>query len=186
MSRDASSTSLSEARLRRRGLLGLGASALLALPGCGFTPMYGRPAGGTPISAEMGAVEVARIPERFGQLQRRSLQQKLWSGGQSSPRYMLTVLTVFGVEPEAFRNDGLPTRIRFNATTNWSLATNETVPRQLTSGTERTLDAYNLPDNQFFAADASRDAMYARLVEQSSEDVVTRLAAYFQRQAAAG
>ncbi len=56
----------------------------------------------------------------------------------------------------------------------------------MTSGTERTLDAFNLPDNQFFAADASRDAMYRRLVEQSSEDVVTRLAAYFQRQAAAG
>jgi LPS-assembly lipoprotein len=172
--------------LRRRGLLGLGATALLGLPGCGFTPMHARPAGGTAISAEMGAIEVARIPERFGQLQRRALQERLWSGGQSSPRYTLTVLTVFGVEPEGFRNDGLPTRIRYTATTNWQLTTNEVPPRPVTNGTERTLDAYNLPDNQFFAADASRDALFARLVEQSSEDVVTRLAAFFQRQAAAG
>ncbi len=184
MSRDASSTSLSRTLLRRRGLLGLGGA--MALGGCGFQPMYARPEGGTAISAEMGAIQVARIPDRFGQLQRRALQERLWSGGQSSPRYTLTVLTTFGVEPEGFRNDGLPTRIRYNATTNWQLTTNEVPPRPVTNGTERTLDAYNLPDNQFFAADASRDALYARLVEQSSEDVVTRLAAFFQRQAAAG
>ena len=185
MSRDASSTSLSSPVLRRRGLLGLGGAALLGLPGCGFTPMYARPEGGTAISAEMGAIEVARIPERFGQLSRRALQERLWVGGQSSPRYTLTVLTVFGVEPEGFRSDGLPTRIRYVATTNWFLATNEVPPKPLTNGSERTFDAYNLPDNQFFAGDASRDAMFRRLVDPAADDVVTRLAAYFQRQATA-
>lgn len=185
MSRDASSTSLSDRRLRpgRRALLGLGTAGLLGLSGCGFRPLYGRsdPVDGA-VAAELGAIDVARIPERTGQLMRRALQQRLWAGGQSSPRYTLTAFPSFGVEQEGIRPDGLPTRMRYTATANWWLTTNEVPPQPVANGTERTLDAFDLPDNQFFAADAARDAMVTRLVDQMADDIVTRLAVRFRGQ----
>lgn len=190
MSRDASSTSLSDpqrsgqdmARTGRRALLGLGTLGLLGLSGCGFRPLYGQSGATTsgPVAAELGAIEVARIPERNGQLMRRALQQRLWAGGQSSPRYTLTAFPTFGIEPEGIRTTGLPTRIRVNGTASWWLTTNDVPPQPVANGAERTLDAFDLPDNQFFAADAARDAMMVRLVDQLAEDIVFRLAVRFR------
>jgi LPS-assembly lipoprotein len=185
MSRDASSISSSDRPLqhRRRALLGLGSVGLLGLSGCGFQPLHGR-SGVTsgPVSAELGAIEVARIPERTGQLMRRALQQRLWAGGQSSPRYTLTAFPSFGVEQEGIRPDGLATRMRYTATANWWLTTNEVPPQPVANGAERMLDAFDLPDNQFFAADTARDAMVMRLVDQMAEDIVVRLAVRFREQ----
>ncbi|MBO1076692.1 LPS assembly lipoprotein LptE [Roseomonas marmotae] len=189
MSRDASSTSSSDHRLRlgRRGLLGAGTAGLLGLSGCGFRPLYGD-AGATassPVMTELSTIEVALIPERTGQLMYRALQQRLWVGGQSAPRYTLTAFPAFGVEAEGIRINGTPTRLRYIVTTNWWLTTNGVPPQPVINGTERSLDAFDLPDNQFFAADAARDAMLARLMDQMAEDIVTRLAAYFYGQSAA-
>ncbi|MDB5369697.1 MAG: hypothetical protein JWP20_1255 [Roseomonas sp.] len=194
MSRDASSTSLSETNLAqaplatpalpRRGLLGLGTLGLLGLGGCGFRPLYGSSGAANavsgPVAAELAAVEVARIPERNGQLLRRALQERLWTSGQSSPRYTLTAFPLFDVELEGIRTTGLPTRVRYTGTANWWLATKEVPPKPVASGAERSLDAYNIPDNQFFAGDAARDAALRRLLGQMADDIVTRLAVRFQ------
>jgi LPS-assembly lipoprotein len=187
MSRDASSTSLSDRRIQagRRAFLGLGTAGLLGLSGCGFRPLYGSSgAASGPVAAEFGAIDVARIPERSGQLMRRALQQRLWAGGQSSPRYTLTAFPAFGVEPEGIRTSGLPTRIRFTGTASWWLTTKDVPPQAIANGAERSFDAYDLPDNQFFAADAARDAMMARLIDQMAEDIVARLAVRFREQGA--
>jgi LPS-assembly lipoprotein len=184
MSRDVSSTLSSDrALIRRRGLLGLGTLGLLGLSGCGFRPLYGQ--GGSlsasgPVSAELGAIDVAVIPERSGQLLRRALRERLWAGGQSSPRYTLTTGLQLAAEPEGYRSDGLPTRLRFTATANWYLATKEAPPKMVLTGSERAMDASNIPDNQFFAGDASREAMTSRLIDQLAEDIVTRLAVRLQ------
>jgi LPS-assembly lipoprotein len=186
MSRDVSSTLSSDrALIRRRGLLGLGTLGLLGLSGCGFRPLYGQ--GGSlsasaPVSAELGAIDVAIIPERSGQLLRRALRERLWAGGQSSPRYTLTTGLQVAAEPEGYRSDGLPTRLRFTAMANWYLATKEAPPKMVLTGSERAMDASNIPDNQFFAGDASREAMLARLIDQLAEDIVTRLAVRLQEQ----
>jgi LPS-assembly lipoprotein len=183
MSRDASSTSLSDRRIQagRRAFLGLGTAGLLGLSGCGFRPLYGSSGAATsgPVAAEFGAIDVARIPERSGQLMRRALQQRLWAGGQSSPRYTLTAFPAFGVELEGIRTSGLPTRIRFTGTASWWLTSKDVPPQSIASGAERSFDAYDLPDGQFFAADAARDAMMVRLIDQMAEDIVARLAIRF-------
>ena len=56
-------------------------------------------------------------------------------------------------------------------------------PVQVASGIERENDAYNIPDQQFFAADASRDAMERRLVDTLSDSIARRLAVTFRRRA---
>jgi LPS-assembly lipoprotein len=188
MSRDGSSTLSSDRHLpSRRALLGLGTLGLLGLSGCGFRPLYGQGgslASNSPVSAELAAVEVALIPERNGQLLRRALRQRLWAGGQASPRFTLATTLQLGIEPEGYRSDGLPTRQRLTATASWQLTTKEATPQLVTSGTERAFDASNIPDNQFFAGDASRDAMFERVMDQLSEQIVTRLAVQLQERQA--
>lgn len=199
MSRAASSISSSEAasgtgpdtgsgaaRPSRRGLMALGAAlgtgGLLALTGCGFTPVYGGD-GRTALPAEpelrgiLASTQVALIPERSGQMLRRALQERLGGAGQASPAHELRVALQFGAEPEGFRRDGTPTRLRYNATASWMLVSQGSPPATLADGTERAFDAFNIPDNQFFAADASRDATLRRLVEQLADDIVLRLSA---------
>ncbi|MFC7542247.1 hypothetical protein ACFQU2_25990 [Siccirubricoccus deserti] len=45
----------------------------------------------------------------------------------------------------------------------------------------RTLDSFNIPDLQFFAADSARDAMEARVAEDLSEEIFRRVAAELRR-----
>ena len=49
-------------------------------------------------------------------------------------------------------------------------------PVLVAGGTERAFDAFNLPDNQFFAADSSQDAAQRRLVQRVAGDVVEKIA----------
>nr|WP_246526773.1 LPS assembly lipoprotein LptE [Plastoroseomonas hellenica] len=192
MSRDASSTSSSESTVRthdtrpavtRRQLLVLGAA--LALPGCGWRPLYATGgAGGAETQRELAAVRVALIAERNGQILRRSLQQRLASEGTAA-RYDLHAAINFGVDVQGYRRDGTPSRVRYTATANWQLFTLETPPRSLTRGTEQAFDAYNIPENQFFASDVSREAAERRMMDQLAEDMTRRLAVWFAgRQAA--
>ncbi|MES2713235.1 MAG: LPS assembly lipoprotein LptE [Pseudomonadota bacterium] len=161
----------------RRSIFAAGAA--LALPGCGFRPLYAaRGDGGPEIARELSAVRVARVPERNGQILRRALEERFATTGTQG-RYDLRVGVVFAAEIEGYRRDGTPSRVRYVATAPWSLYTMATPPVLLSNGTERTFDAYGLPENQFFAADNSRDAMERRLVEQLAEDVARRLSIYF-------
>ncbi len=190
MSRDVSSISLSDATARRRtrrGLLGLGSLGLMGLAGCGFRPLYGEHgslASNSPVSSELAAVEVAVITDRRGQLLRRALRQRLWAGGQASPRYTLNTSLQIGSEPEGYRSDGLPTRVRYTVSADWWLVTRDAQPQLVTKGLERAFDAFNIPDNQFYAGDSSNEAMISRLMEQVADDMVTRMAVQLQERSA--
>lgn len=183
MSRAASSTSSSETTARkpsRRALAAFCAAGALSLAGCGFSPVYG-PQGQAALSSDpavrqvLASTQVALIPERSGQMLRRALQERLGGAGQAAPTQELRVGLQFGAEPEGFRRDGTPTRLRYNATASWLLVSQGPPPVTLAQGTERAFDSFNIPDNQFFAADASRDATIRRLVEQLADDIVLRL-----------
>jgi LPS-assembly lipoprotein len=165
---------------KRRGFLALGGMGLLSLAGCGFQPLYGsqgaiQGARDPQVADELAATRVALITERSGQLLRRNLEQRLGAGGSASPRNELRTSLQFSAEPEGFRRDGTATRVRYSATASWFLVTLAVPPVTLASGVERAFDAFNVPDNQFFAADFSRDATLNRLLEQLADDVVLRM-----------
>lgn len=175
MSPAASSTSLSRRRLL--GLLGL--APFGALAGCGFEPLYAERDGGLASRAatELAKIRVAQITERNGVLLRRALETRLRAGPESATIYELRCGLTFGLDIQGYRNDGVPSRVRYTASASWFLFTARQPPRLVARGVERTFDAYNIPENQFFAADASRDAMERRIVDQLAEDIVNRLAA---------
>jgi LPS-assembly lipoprotein len=159
---------------RRHAVLGL-----LALSGCGFRPLYGpRPEGSATQGLE--SIRVGLIPERNGQLLRRQLEARLGSGRGATTRYDLRVGLAYGVELQGFAQDGTPSRVRITATANWFLFESGSPARLVATGTERAFDAYNIPQNQFFSADTSRDATERRLVDQIAEDMVRRLAVRFE------
>ena len=150
--------------LERRGLLRGGAGLLaLAAGGCGFRPLYGtgQAAAGDPeIAAEMAATRVAPIPERFGQLVRRDLQQQIGAAGGTNPapaRWEVVVGPTIAGEPIGILRDGSATRVRYIGTANWTLI--RLSPREaVANGFERAIEAYNIQPNQYFAADSSREA----------------------------
>ncbi|WPB86250.1 LPS assembly lipoprotein LptE [Sediminicoccus rosea] len=180
----------------RRALLAAPLLApLMALGACGFRPLYGpNGEGGTgaavaanePNLAEaLASVRVGLIPERNGQLMRRALQRQLEGsrpGVQS--RYDLEVTLVYATEVLGYQTDGLATRVRVVASANWVLAT-QSVPREVVDrGSARTVDAYNLPNLQFFASDASREDMERRLVAELSQRVTVGVAVALRRRMA--
>jgi len=176
-------------RAPRRALL-RGAAGLLALGlgGCGFRPIYGgRGAAGddAAVAADLAATRVPVIPERFGQLLRRALVQRLGSAGAAggtAPEgsgWELLVGPNLAAEGIGIQRDGAASRVRTIATANWTLV--RLTPREVVaSGFERTTDAFNIQGSQFFAADASREAMERRLAEQLADEVVVRLAMQFR------
>ncbi|MGG5820627.1 LPS assembly lipoprotein LptE [Falsiroseomonas sp. HW251] len=170
-------------KLARRSLL----AAALALPatGCGFRPIYMQ--GGseaTPedanVRAELRQVSVQLVPERFGQLLRRDLQSKLGTpGGVAGAKWELLVAPSFAVESQGIQRDGQVTRVRYIATANWTLV--RANPREaVANGFERTIDAFNVQPNQFFASDMANDATQRRLSQQLAGEIVERLAMRFR------
>jgi len=150
--------------------------------GCGFRPLYGPSAGtdaGEDIRAELAAVRVALIPERFGQLLRRDLQRRFEGAAPGvQARYLLTVGVGISAEVLGYRRDGTISRVRYTATGTWNLAT-QSVPPQIVARNPlpfRTIDSFNVPDLQFFAADAARDATEGRLVEVLGEEIFREVA----------
>ena len=57
---------------------------------------------------------------------------------------------------QGFARDGTPSRVRMTATANWFLYDTNVPPRLIAQGIDRTFDAYNVPENQFFASDTAR------------------------------
>ena len=182
---------MSETGLRRRGLLlsSLGlASAGLA--GCGFRPVYAPDgerntatgANEPGLLEQLASVRVSPIAERTGQILRRSLQRQLEGLRPGTPaRYDLAASIAYQVEGLGYRRDGTLTRIRYVATGTWILATAAVPPVVVDRGTTSTLDDFNIPDLQFFAADSSRDAMERRLVDEISDRIVLGVAASLRR-----
>lgn len=166
-------------------MIALGLPFLAA--GCGFRPMHGRSGvrEDAQVSDALAAVKVGLITERQGQLLRRRLEEGLapMGPGTVTVKYDLRVGLGYGVEIQGFRRDGFPSRVRFTATAQWSLFDLGAPPREITRGTERASDAYDIPENQFFAADVARETMERQLIDELARHILERLAMHFRRTA---
>lgn len=162
----------------------LTASLPLLAAGCGFRPLHGRRGGpeDAKVAADFASVKVGLITERQGQLMRRRLEEGLAPAGSGvvTAKYDLRVGLIYGLEVQGFRRDGFPSRVRFSATSNWFLYDVGAPPREITRGTERAFDAYDIPENQFFAADAARENMERQLVEALAQQILEKLAIHFR------
>lgn len=152
------------------------------LGGCGFHPLYGSN-GGTPasqaVSTKLSEVFVPVIPERTGMMMRQALQTRLERFG-ISPLEKFQLLAPIGINTEGVAIDpnSNVTRLRFTASTDWVLRS-AGKGAIITSGSARALDAIDLTNAQFFAADLETQAAYQRMADTLADQVVAQLASYF-------
>src|SRR5438067_13176429 len=95
----------------RRALLALALGALLALPGCGWEPLYADRETG-PADLELRAIKVDPIAERIGQRLALALRESLNPDGAPVPqRYRLSILLTasradLGIQQTGLRSPG--------------------------------------------------------------------------------
>ncbi len=160
-----------------RRAFALGAAALAA--GCGFHPLY-QQGGGQ--AAALSAIYVNVIRDRAGQLLRQALQARL-DGSDSgvAKRYTLAVSFNESVSSLDVQADNSITRNRTIGTAYWSLHDLDNPTPQLAGGTVRSVDGYNIIDEQFFYATTQADQTDQRLADVLADQIVTGLALYFNK-----
>jgi LPS-assembly lipoprotein len=166
----------------------LALAAGVTLSGCGFQPVYMPTASGKAGVAqrELAAIQVDIIPDRPGQLLRQALQDRLEMGSSGvARRYELSV--AFGISGEgiAIEQNTTVTRLRMIGTATWNLVAQDPGRTRLTSGSAKSVDAINIFDAQYFAADLENETAQRRLAEALADQITLQLATFFRRQEAA-
>jgi LPS-assembly lipoprotein len=159
------------------------------LGACGFRPVYGPGADGAAGPAQEGLSQIAvgPLPERSGQLLRQALQDRVERDGVGKVhRYDLVVSFGVGQEGIAIQTDSSSSRTRVIGTANWRLMAQDPQRTTLTSGTARSVDGFNVIDQQYFAADLESETVTKRVAEAVADQIALQLAAYFNRRARPG
>ena len=171
--------------MRRRQILALEAGAPLA--GCGFQPVYMPTAGGNAGVAEreLAAVNVARIPDRPGQLLRQALQARFAGAADGvAGHYDLSVAFWIAGEGIAILPNSSTTRIRAIGNATWTLILQDPAHTKLTNGSAKAVDGYNIIGTQYFASDLENEALQRRLADALADQITIQLSAYFRKRAA--
>ena len=157
----------------------------ILLAGCGWHPVYAPAAGGKSGNAITGLAEiqVGLLPERRGQLLREGLLARFRRDGAAvARRYDLTITYTIDGENIGIQRDNTTSRVRLVGIASWSLTAQDPKRTQLTSGTARQIDGYNVFINQYFAADMESDAVRRRLTDAIADQITLQLATWFDGQ----
>lgn len=165
----------------RRALLAW--PVLLALPGCGFHPLYASgDSGPGPAREGLGLIAVGLIPEREGQVLRQALQARLDHGdAPAAKRFDLAVSFHLGREGLGIQYDNTVTRIRFIGRATWTLATRDATRATVTTGSARAVDGLNTFDQQYFAQDIETETIQRRIADALADQIMAQLAMYFEK-----
>ena len=160
--------------------------SLATLGGCGFQPVYMPTASGKAGAAQrdLSSVFVEIIPERPGQLLRQALQERFGDDSGSPSSYNLHVAFSIAGEGIAIETNNIATRLRLTGNASWTLLGHDEKRTTLTSGSARAIDAVNVFDSQYFAADLEVEAEQKRIAENIATQITTQLAVWFRQQAA--
>lgn len=156
------------------------------LSGCGFHPVYAPQSRNAPgAQGELGQVQVALISERSGQLLRQALQQRMDRGEGLHKKYELSVSYTLISEQLGFQIDTSVTRQRVRAVGNWSLKTLDTGV-VVASGVVRSLDGFDILNQQYFAADIANESAQRRLADNVASQITLAIATFLDHRVAAG
>ena len=154
--------------------LALPLAALLALSGCGLSPMYAG-GGGGPVARGLAAVEVSPIEGKAGWLMRNALNDRLGqAGGQGTPRYRLDVLLDDKLEGLGLISDDTIGRERRTLRARYQLvdlASGEIV-LDASAGSDAGIDVVSSE----YATIAAENTALENLSKAVSDQIVTRLA----------
>ena len=161
-----------------KSALPFAAAALLALAGCGLTPLYSG-GGAGPVAQTLQTVEVAPIEGRAGWLVRTALQDRLGGDRGSASRYRLVVRLDDSIVGFGIRRDDSETRERRTLRARYQLVEKEkgTVVLDATAGSDAGIDVVSSD----YANVAAEQTALERLSKMVADQIVTRLALYARR-----
>lgn len=175
--------------VRHTGLI----CTLLALAGCGFSPMYkttgthlgadGKPTVGN-VLAELKQVYVPLIKERYGQQLRQFLQQDMSGDGPETPtRYSLHIGTYLMNEAVDIHADNTSGRTRTTAFAHWQLYTIAEDPQLLASGDASVVDGVNNNYEQYFALTLNLENVRTRVAKNMADQITQQVSVWFRTHA---
>ena len=125
------------------------------------------------------------MPERSGQLLRQALQQRLDRGEGLRKLYELSVGYSIASEQLGYQMDTTVTRQRLRATGTWTLKALDT-GAVVATGTTRSLDGFDILNQQYFAADVANETALRRLAENMASQITLEVATFLDRRSATG
>jgi LPS-assembly lipoprotein len=138
-----------------------------------------------PAQRDLAAIRVNLIPDRPGQELRQALQERLGSDSGAEPeRYNLAVSFSIAGEGIGVLPDTTATRVRLIAAASYTLKTSDAAQTVVTNGSARAMDAFNVLDQQYFAADLSNEQVQRRLANSVADSIAMQLAVFFRHRAA--
>lgn len=177
--------------------LGLIMTAILG--GCGFRPLYGQKNSATSLTAEqnLSLIEINVIQDRIGQQLHNNLLTRLNPKGRpNNPLYSLSVTVSESIASLGVKKSAEVTRGNLHVTARYSLLKyidptleiNTKEPEQedteeenkLPSGGVTATSSYDIPQAQYTAIAAAKDAR-TRALREIADEIRTRLAVYFQQ-----
>lgn len=150
----------------------------LALTACGFHPLYGE--ADQDAVGKLPDIFVQSIPDRGGQELRLALQQRLAGTSEALPQGY-TLLANFSAAGEAvgINGDNSSGRTRIVGRSHWVLSSVSPIAAVLTSGDVRTVDGFNVIDEQYFASTIANETTQQRIADNLADAISIQLATWF-------
>lgn len=163
------------------------AAVLLALAACGFQPLYQKhPAGGA-ISDDLGRVKIANVKtvkrenDRLAQKFHNLLLDRLNpSGRPQQPAYTLSITMAVGREETGIQITDDATRARLTVSASFALRDVVQNNEEVLTGSERSVNSYNIVDSEFATLSAEADAS-DRAIRELSDAIKLRVGVYLSR-----
>jgi LPS-assembly lipoprotein len=154
----------------------------LLLPGCGLHPLY-QGGGSGVVATTLTHVEVAPIEGKSGWLMGNALRDRFAAGGSAAPLYRLEVKLDDRIIGLGVRADNSVTRERRTLRARFQLIdlAKGTVLLDATAGSDAGIDVVNSE----YATIAAENTALERLSDIVADQIVSRVALYAQRTAAA-
>lgn len=162
----------------RRHFLVLAGSVTLV--GCGFQPLYANRSYSRSVPAQFAQIDITRIDGRSGHHLRNYLIDRMSArGGNYKKQYRLDILLNDRKDGLAIRTDEAVTRFNYRLFSTVRLVRISDQSVLFETGLRAT-SAFNVVDSEFATLSAERDAE-DRAARDLSDEIITRLAIYFQR-----
>lgn len=175
----------------RRRFTGFAGTALsivfaLATAGCGFRPLYMKNSVDPGVTEDLARIKIMNViadeakNDRLGQQMHNLLRQRLNpDGAPAAPQYLLENNLSVSLARTGIQITDEATRARLTVRVSFRLL-DAASRKVLYSGTEQSVNSYNVVDSQYATLSAEKDAGQ-RAVREMSDSIRIRLAVYFQR-----
>jgi len=160
---------------------------LLAVAACGFQPLYQKNSAGSAVSDDLGRVKIANIKtkkredDRLAQKFHNLLLDRLNPHGRpQQPAYTLIITMGVGKEETSIQITDDATRARLTVSAGFVLRETAQSNQEVLTGSERSVNSYNIVDSEFATLSAEADAS-DRAIRELSDAIKLRISVYFSR-----